>query len=296
MKVRIIQLINNFYKDHKSDSDIMEYKNRDKQLGEYCSFGYFDAVRIEESRNVKQVKDNLIWETINQTVCDTFDAYCSRRNLICIIDKKEKDQKFWEDAVDYPYLFISLVRVVHDSQDARKFGDLVDKLNKDRTVIAYFSYNHSEIIIVKLLEKYAEGLSFVLQQRESIKLLNMYSIFSVRENMLNDINKIESEKVEVRLHIMVKNDTLIEKYLECLVKKLCIINEEYKTYNTLGSCDLLFEIKGIDLKKILPCYVMGNILTHSNSDYQKAVFNIETEFIVEREILENCRKIGQLIR
>lgn len=295
MKVRIIQLINNFYIDQDQNSDAAQDQNSRRQLGEYCSFGYFDAVCIEESQSVKNIKESAIWEKINQTVCDAFDAFCSRRNLICIIDNAQKDQEFWEDAKKYPYIFISLVRTKHREETTKKIKKIVQIINADKTAIAYYSYNHSEIIIVKLESTYTNGLCFVLDKRKKIDLLNMYSIFSVRENMLNNANNINNEKIEVRLHIMVKDDELIQTYLEKLVDQIGIINGNYKTYNTLGSCDLLFEIKEIDLKNLLPCYAMGNILTHSNSFFQKAVFNIETEFIVESEILEHCR-IGQTKR
>ena len=52
-------------------------------------------------------------------------------------------------------------------------------------------------------------------------------------------------------------------------------------WNLLLHWNLLFQVS-IQIREILPLYSMGEILTHSNEEYNKAFYNIETSFI--------CRK------
>lgn len=294
MKIRIIQLINNFYKDGGEYPDKDTDKDRRKALGDYCTFGYFDAMQVRESRSISRVRDSVIWQEIHQTADKTIDGTCSRRNLICIVENENKDIDFWSRKKDYPYLFVSLIRVKHHGNTANEVKDVMQKINKEDTAIAYYSYNHSELVMVKLERHYASGLKFMTKQRQQIQVLNMYSIFSIRENILNRKSEIRqeaaSEQVDVRLHIIIKDDREIDGFLYSLLEELSIDKEDtskYRKYHTLGSCDMLFEIEQVDMHKLLPCYCMGNLLTHTNEKFEKAIFNIETEILAEREKLGN---------
>ena len=48
------------------------------------------------------------------------------------------------------------------------------------------------------------------------------------------------------------------------------------SYDTLGSTDLIIEILEVPLKQLLYIYKMGELLTHTNTQYQNA-FNVETQ-------------------
>ncbi len=288
MKIRVIQLINNFFKDENST-----YVDREKALGTYCTFGYFDALQVEEGRTFDGTEKNLIWDKIEEVVVGTLDGTSSRRNLICIAEEEKKDEKFWKRAKKYPYLFISLIRIRHDTEAMKAMLRIVDEVKADNTAIAYYSYNHSELVIAKLEKYYKRGMNFVLAMRQKLNALNMYSIFSVREEVLkakDDLpNNIASEKISVRLRIMIKKDLEIEAFLQELweilfkdeIKKGKIHKKEnFKKFYTLGSSDMMIEIKRVQMQKLLSCYSMGSLLTHTNEQFEKAVYNIETEILI----------------
>lgn len=97
----------------------------------------------------------------------------------------------------------------------------------------------------------------------------MYSIFSVREEVLKAKaelpNKIASEEVGVRLRIMIKKDREMGAFLQEL-------------------WEILFKD---EMQKLLSCYSMGSLLTHTNEQFGKAVYNIETEILIKGAYIEH---------
>lgn len=296
MKIRIIQLINNFFKDENGTDE-----NREKALGTYCTFGYFDALQVDEDN---YAGDNQIWKKIDGVTVRTLDGTCSRRNLICIAEQEEKDRKFWECAKDYPYLFLSLIRMKRAEEATDTIRRMMDEMEEDDTKIAYYSYNHSELVIAKLENSYKAGMNFVLSLRRTLNALNLYSIFSVREEKLKDKSglpgSIAAETVSVRLRLMIKNDYetdfFLQKLWEALFKdeiwdKKVSEKENFEKSYTLGSSDMIIEIEQIEMYKLLSCYEMGNLLTHTNKQFGKAVYNIETEILIKGAHIENGKSM-----
>lgn len=290
MKIRVIQLINNFFRDTD-----FENENRERALGTYCTFGYFDALQVKESREISDTDGNPIWKEIDKITTSTLDGTCSRRNLVCMAEDEKKDKEFWDKAKKYPYLFVSLIRVQH-SDDV---NCVINDTKRDETAIAYYSYNHSELVIVKLETEYAKGMDFVLSLRKKLHTLNIYSIFSVREDILKLEtklkNELSTEKVSVRLRMMIKNDQNIDDFLEKLSEKLFKddVQEDNNImkFYTLGNNDLIVEIKSVEMYKLLSCYGMGNLLTHTNTQFGKAVYNIETEILVKGESIRHGKSV-----
>lgn len=289
MKIRIIQLINNFFKDMNGTDE-----NREKALGTYCTFGYFDALQVDEDSSFEDAGDNQIWKKIDGVTVRTLDGTCSRRNLICIAEQEEKDRKFWECAKEHPYLFLSLIRMKRADEATDTICQMMEEMEKDDTKIAYYSYNHSELVIAKLEDSYKAGMNFVLSLRSTLNALNLYSIFSVREETLKDKRKlpgeITAETVSVRLRLMIKDDHetgfFLQKLWETLFRdeiweKKVPEKENFEKSYTLGSSDMIIEIEQIEMYKLLSCYGMGNLLTHKNEQFGNAVYNIETEILVK---------------
>ena len=82
----------------------------------------------------------------------------------------------------------------------------------------------------------------------------------------------------------IKNYECAEQYFKELIKILQKHNDNFSfdNYDIFGEYDIIIIIKDIQLGEILPLYSMGEILTHSNKEYNEAFYNIETSFI--------CRK------
>ncbi|MCM1173917.1 MAG: hypothetical protein NC341_02575 [Blautia sp.] len=300
MKIRIIQLINNFYKDENGVDE-----DREKALGSYCTFGYFDALQVYDGSSFDKAEDNLIWKKIDEAAVRTLDGTCSRRNLICIAEEEEKDRKFWECAQNYPYLFISLIRMKRHAEGTKDvMRQMMDVMRKNDTEIAYYSYNHSELVIAKLEDSYAAGMNFVLSLRQKLNALNMYSIFSVREAVLKDKAKlpgeVKEETVSVRLRIMIKNDGKTDSFLQELWEilfrdeireKKIPGKENFEKFYTLGSSDMIIGIEQVEMYKLLSCYGMGNLLTHTNGQFGEAVYNIETEILIKGAHIEHGKSM-----
>lgn len=298
MKIRVIQLINNFFRDADFGDE-----NRTKALGTYCTFGYFDALQVEEGRDFSSTGENLIWKKTDAIAVDTFDGTYSRRNLVCMADDEERDKKFWDSAAQYPYLFVSLIRMRHASEDMGVINRVIEETKEDQTAIAYYSYNHSELVTVKLEKCYFKGMEFVLSLREQLRALSIYSIFSVRDDVLRQKTKlrdeVERETVSVRLRMMIKNDQKIDAFLQELRKKLfgdeiqegASSQGSIKKFYILGSSDLVVEIENIEMHELLSCYGMGNLLTHTNEQFGETVYNIETEILVKGERIEHGQPV-----
>lgn len=95
---------------------------------------------------------------------------------------------------------------------------------------------------------------------------------------------LPTEIVDVFLKCSIKNYECAEQYFEELIKILQNDNDNFsfEKYDIFGEYDIIIIIKDIQIREILPLYSMGEILTHSNEEYNKAFYNIETSFI--------CRK------
>lgn len=289
MKIRIIQLINNFFKD----GDRCEGQDKEKALGTYCTFGYFDALQVKESKFPLEAEEDIIWKGIDEVAVNTLDGTCSRRNLICIAEDEEKDKQFWDSSEQYPYLFVSLIRVKHSNEAMEVMHRIIDDIKEQDMVISYYSYNHSELVIAKVDNYYYNGIDFVLSLRKELDILNIYSIFSVRENVLKSeegLKTIQREQIDVRLHLMIKSDDKVNDFLQTLWEELykekiqsgmLEKKEHFSKYYTLGSGDMLLEIKQMEMQKLLSCYSMGKLLTHTNSKFCGAVYNIETEILTK---------------
>lgn len=298
MKIRVIQLIKNYFRDENCINE-----DKEKALGLYCAFGYFDAVQIEEGNELPDI-ENPIWKNIEEVALHTLDGIHSRRNLICIAEDKEKDKAFWDKAVNYPYLFISLIRMRHNCNDMNTINRVVDEIKNDETSIAYYSYNHSELVIVEIDKTYSNGMRYVLSLREKLDPLNMYSIFSAREDIIKMETELQSkadiEEVSAQLRLMIKNDQEIVGFLQKLwdilfeneIKKEQMPEKEnFEKFYTLGSNDMMVRIEQVEMHKLLSCYSMGRLLTHTNDQFGKTVYNIETEILVRGEHLKHGKSV-----
>lgn len=288
MIIRIIQLKNNFYRDGK----LPDHYPRTKELGPFCVLGYFDALdtqRLDE--------DELkTWDSLSKISVTQLDGVANLRTLVCfcpeqeVVEGRDCEADFWMDNDALPFYFISMIRV-----DRNKVNNLmyqIKKINieeKDRKLFAYLTYDHSEVIVVSKTRQYSKGFQTISELREKLCAFKIYTIFSVRESLLSsqvDIKRnIRDELVQCRLKIVVKEFKSIEIFILSLMCQLrkSSSKAKIKSYDTLGSGDILLEISDVWLSSILECYRMGNILSHTHELFEEAFFNIETEILVKRQ-------------
>ena len=186
-----------------------------------------------------------------------------------------------------PFLFVTMVRLGDGENGMLEYQrQLMDKMNGEENVIAYLSNSHCEIVVVRHTDRYEEGMKHVHDLQDKMehvqmKIVKLYTISAVRENMLGDVDQLNEELVSCRMRAVVKDKSFLKGFLEELRNKLEDTGSKMKTYETLGASDVFMELENVSLRKLLACYKMGELLTHSNEMYGKAFYNIESEIFSE---------------
>ena len=281
MRIRVIDLANNYYKDNKAeDQSEQDTDNNKPALGEYCCLGYFDALGVKlitcNSKNELNIR-----KKINQVVMESLDGKCNRKHIVCITDNDREDELFWQSAQQKPFLFVSLIRLKYKQENQDNLQTIVTDLSNKTNVMAYYTYDHSDVVVFQHGQHYLEDLKSVLSLYHNLSVFKMYSVFAVQETALQDCQTITNEIVNCRLNASVKDMNKAKEYISKLQSFLfpndSSSTDKIKCFDTLGNSDLLIEISQVPIKKLLHCYQMNNLLTHTNSDYNHAFFNIESQ-------------------
>lgn len=289
-KVRVLQLKNNFYRDE----DYEENYSREKALGAWCVLGYFDALDIKE---IGSKQGKRTWEGLSDLTVQELDGTKHLRNLVCLVWDREKDTKFWDFNEQKIFYFISMVRV---DRNCVKSDELIHKINLvnqvdnsglERKQIAYYTYDHSEVIIAHKTDCYSEGLANIRKIRDEFSAFKMHTILALPEEKIKDEDSIiaslgeHDEVVDWRLHVVAKDVDNVMEFVEdikAILERKDENNYDIRCYDTLGSYDLLIEIDNVKISSICACYCMGELLTHSNQKYQALIYNVESEILIKK--------------
>ncbi len=279
MSIRILQLKNNFLRD-----DINPNK---EPLGPYCVIGYFDAFAISKEEAVDERNFNS-WKCLGKLTSE-LAGNVNCRMLICFTEDSEKDRKFWE-AQEEALFFITMIRLKKENICFKEQEKIKKKLDEAEKSISYWSYDHSEIIVVTKTKKYSDGIRKVMELREVCSALKMYTVFAMKEDILASYEKIENaiedEKVSIRLHCMVKDYQkagIFKKKLEDGLSQRNGRTIKIRKFETFGGYDWLMEVDQISIYSILEHYKMKRLLTHANEIYNEAFFNVESEILTQEE-------------
>lgn len=277
--VRILQLKNSFYWNSGGTDG--------KALGKYCALGYFDALDITSAEKV-EVTSFDTWKQLGELTINQGNTL-NCRTLVCVTEQHEKDKEFWNDKTHVLY-FITMVRLNKSMWVEDKCNEIVSGLPESKNHINYLSYDHSEIIAVTKTNTYSEGIKNVEQIRKNCNAVKTYTVFAVEENTLqsyDDIRKkLTEENVCCRLHCMVRDYAKAEDFRKKLEKRFSYRNErpiKIRKFETFGGYDWLLEIDSASISSVFECYKMGELLTHSNTSYKEAFFNVESEILIEEE-------------
>lgn len=289
-KVRVLQLKNNFYRDEDYD----ENYSREKALGAWCVLGYFDALDIKE---ISLEQEKRTWENLSDLTVQELDGTKHLRNLVCLVREHEKDTQFWNINEQKLFYFISMIRVDRKCVKADKLNNKINQVNQfDYTgleweQIAYYTYDHSEVIIAHKTDCYSEGLENIRKIRDKFSAFKMHTILALPEEKIKDEDSIiaslgeQNEVVDWRLHVVAKDVDNVMEFVEdikAILEQKGENNYDIRCYDTLGSYDLLIEIDNIKISSICACYCMGELLTHSNQKYQALIYNIESEILIKK--------------
>lgn len=274
MRLRIIQLINNYYTDRTRPED------PETPLGEFCAFGYFDALSISEPHSpFGENNQDSIWKHSARETVKNIDGKCSRRNMLALILDDTKDMDFWryvsEHECESPFLFLSMVRIIH-SEYTRTYNlsEEIDEINSQKNMIAYFSYDYSDMVILHLHNTYQSGVEAVLKIQTNLGA-SFYTILAINEKLLQLNLTAFKEKVDWKFYVNVKNAAEIDSFIQSIKNEL---GADVSTSNLLGEWDLVIEKKSVEFSTILKLYKMGELLTHSNGKFMGAFYNARTDF------------------
>ena len=271
-------MINNYYKDEE-DASVTPRTITNTALGEYCSLGHFDALHVELLDCEKEQLNPNVRAKINETVVKKFDGRYNTRNVVCVTYDDAGDEEFWKGAGGKPFLFVSLVNIKQIG--AQELENLIRSFNRINNVMAYYTYDHSEIAVLRAEESYVHGFKEILCLYDKMDIFKMYTVFAIKEDALEECENVCEEVIDCRLFATVKNRGKAGEFKKELANVLQKEDTEIKMYQTLGNSDCILEIPQISIKKILYCYKMGRLLTHTNEYYKQAFFNIESQFLVE---------------
>lgn len=293
MKVRVLQLINNFYLDEGA----AEPDKKTTPLGEFCVLGYFDALDVKEFQTVTaddtKAESAFVWSQLSHLLPEQINGRTNLRNLICITEEVERDSSFWEFEESVPFYFISMIRINGEKCSSELIGKM-KKLEEAPDVITYFSYDHSEVVVVKKSGKYSEGMEHVRYLQKFFNVFKMHTIFAIRETLLPPSDHLYNregmeEIVDCRLHCVIKDFEEASKFKDELKELLTLRNQKeisWRFYETLGNGDWLLEIDRVSFGSLLACYKMGELLTHTNEKFCNAFFNIESEILLSSERMD----------
>lgn len=277
MVIRVIELLNNFYKD------AIETYGSEEALGDYCIWGFFDAL------NTRKITEGLekqgIMQSVTNAVIYGYDGMCNRKQIVCIHEEEKKDEIFWENPHNEPYLYMTMIRKEYKKNQYSKIKEIMRAINERNNMIAYYSYSHSEVIVVGYASSCKECMKKILQIKELFPIFKTVTVFGIKEEELYRCSKVKKEKISLRLAGKVRN----QKNAINMVKKIDVqirqkgvgTDYRYNAYDTLGAKDIIIEIINVPIENILPLYSTGALLTHTNSEYGVSFYNIETQIIRE---------------
>lgn len=279
--IRFIKLFNHYPDDDVAKDDNNTTNN--KPLGVYCAFGYHDAISVSVP---EEIKDSYsICDNKSQSVTDHVDGTYTIEALSCLFSSTyaKKEESFWNLEDSLQYRFITVIRIGEDVQK-EKIQKVIDDYNSKSDVMVYYSLEHCELLTVIRTDSYVAGMERVKEICGNFSTSKSFTIFAIPEEALKSKDNFNTENVDVLLKCSIKNYECAEQYFKELIKILQKHNDNFSfdNYDIFGEYDIIIIIKDIQLGEILPLYSMGEILTHSNKEYNEAFYNIETSFI--------CRK------
>lgn len=272
MVVRILQLINNFVKDIG--------KTNTKPWAEYCVLGHFDAMHVCKKEDIGN--NMQIWKTASQATISSMAGVTNCKNIVLITGDEHKDEMFWkqcppnDDCIIRPLLFVSLVRIGYQPTEKTIQG-IIETINQKEHMIAYLTYNYSDIIVLHTHKTYKKGIESVKNLRELANSSNLYTILAIWENYLEDW-PLFSEEINCRISASIKPGANKDDFVGEL--KMNLPEAHITDHYVLGDWDIEIEIQNVAIGELLKLYKMGNLLTHGHSLFTEVFYNAKTEFFV----------------
>ena len=272
MYVRAFYLFNNFYVDTEEVGMVFP-------SGEWSVWGHYDVMRVEKIEGADLEKCSRI---IEEKRIEYIQGNSNLRVITCFPRDEDADQKIWDQDHSL-YCFISLIRL-RNREDVKKV------LSDFPKAVYYDSLDHRDLISVYKFSSYIEGINYIEDVQKNATVYKMYTISMIKESELRELCEgtisIQEETVDVRLFMEMKDRQEAEHFISKIKDEFPSKDQkEFRIYyNVLGDNDVQVEIDNINIVELLRLYKSGNLLTHSNPRYRKAIFNVETKIMKHMEV------------
>lgn len=261
---------------------------------EYNLFGYFDGLTM------RKFHDNLIDDFYTQFQAlqlKRLEKKCDYFDIVGFCVDEIYDEEFWRKGGE-PYIFISCVRL---KKPSGKLTEIIFKLESRYNGIGYTSVDNSDFIFCIRRENYVDGYKCLKEYFSYIKSIDvtndiekLFSVVAISQALLDILNHkekgrwntediqnaqiefsmLKEEKISCSLRALIKNIDKTKDFVDALKKNL---QTDIQDFVIVGSEDLQLELHGISSLEFLSLYGFKGLLTHDDSTYSNAFYNIKTE-------------------
>ena len=268
-------------------------ENMEKINADYSAFGYFDGLSMEV------YQDNKFPISVSDFGSnEQCDHYC-----IAAFRKDSKtDADFWK-AGNEPYIFISFLRL---SKASNKLSKIVDEIENNNNAVCYHTLDNSDLLVCIRRKRYSEGYFDINSYYDAIQKIDPgnslqkgFSVMVISQAVLNQLaNEAELKSSKMSEEAAVELTVIGEEIISCSLRgiirkwdefsafmnelKLLLNSQDVtiKEYGVLGSDDLIIEIDHVSANKFFRLFGDGMLLTHGNSIYRNAFYNLKTEIFM----------------
>lgn len=275
--------------------------SKKKHEWQYCSFGYYDGIDVEENLFSKDsefsVHDELekLWDYYVER-SEKLEGSFSEQIIFGLRTEKEndniKEQNFWDDKEEYPFLFFTLIQAEYSNTEniSQKIREMETEFTNDSCkVITYFTFDTSDLLMVILCKKYDDGVAVIenFHHKENSKLkmhLNWqitysFSVAAVYKEIINDkerVANIEGNVQRADIYLIEKElgaiDTIYKKVEDSIHDDSGIDKDA-----VLGCNDEVIRLENVPWNKFLLFYQDGEgLFSNSNNDYHNGLIGITT--------------------
>lgn len=318
-------LLLTLHKQHYMDKHTEPYVSRISCLGYYDAIS-IDVVESEEAKDplTKSTPFNPfsnIWYRTGKRNASLSGGYSNLS--VALLRGIEVENDYWEREYLYPYFGIGFIKlddpITYDALIAEIESEEFLEKESDECckIINYCTLDSADIVVLiksnKLsliekafcqIEKKVSYLHSILGVDEAF-LDKYYQCFigaSETENIIetgtwNGTNCNVDEPIEsINIRLAAKgSDTVRNSILQEWNKQQASIKfSDIKYSYVLGHANLSIDIKETNVESLVRMLVVNGFLTHTNSLYQKGVYNIETTCCIKGERIDEPEKVDAL--
>lgn len=293
--------------------------DKDDHQWDYCAFGIFDGVTVENQIVSENAHDILqkIWKHQKAVSYALKGKYTIQTVYAVCYQSEKKEQTFWTDDT-LPYIFFCRMQFKSNldvlRQNIEMLRDNMAKVNDTETMV-YETYDNSDLMIVIKAGTYEVGagminamhqeVNFSLDDSKICELKNSFTVFAVKQDYIqrtlekNFCNRLNQKAIDlVSVRVIERESGRIEELKNAIVDKIDVGATSVKCISPiLGTDDAVILFENIGWGDFLKLYCVDEgILHNSCSAYQSfiagATTTLSTSLMECSHFLPKCTRNG----